>query len=255
MRHPRWNVIIVALATAMLTVPAMSGAAADTTEICHFNADDDPGVPDWELLDVNSRSVDAHVDHGDGFPGEEVPGTEGEYVFTEECVTELAELIFAVAYTDLDPSDGPFDATQDELLAKLIDGPGEARDGVLGPGDLIVAVQYPRDFEASGFASFADPVTVVSDVEFANLYACRVNAGTEWFMFVNSGVWERYAEVGDTGVAVVDDGQGNGTYDQIFADPNTPSPSEPSEAVRMVRGPSDTDEAYMDVDVRCTLGT
>lgn len=52
---------------------AAPNAAADKTDVCHW--DDDTGT--WARLSVSGRAVPAHLDHGDGVPGGSVPGPEG----------------------------------------------------------------------------------------------------------------------------------------------------------------------------------
>jgi hypothetical protein len=59
--------------------------------------------------------------------------------------------IFAIAYTNLDGTPG-YDAGQDVLIAKLIDGNG---NGTLEAGDLVVMGQYPTTFTPTGAADFS----------------------------------------------------------------------------------------------------
>ena len=167
--------------TGVILLPAVaSGTPEPNVEICHFNADNDPNAPEWELLVVNNNSVaEKHVAHGDGFPGGEVPGTDGEFVFGEDCVPNAAATIFAVAYTDVVDDGEPYDIMTDVLVAKFVDGPAPANDGVPGPGDVIVTHRYPMDENASGFGVFSNTEHVLTDndgvnVSLSSSIRCRV---------------------------------------------------------------------------------
>jgi endonuclease/exonuclease/phosphatase family metal-dependent hydrolase len=83
---------VIGVLLGLLVAPAVAGAApADKVEICHFNADNDPGAPDWKLLEVkNNKAVEKHEAHGDGFPGGPVPGDDG-FIFGADC--ELIPLV------------------------------------------------------------------------------------------------------------------------------------------------------------------
>ena len=52
---------------------------APKVDICHI---DDAGA--WELINVNGNAQQAHVGHGDGLPGGDVPGQAG-YAFDDSC--------------------------------------------------------------------------------------------------------------------------------------------------------------------------
>lgn len=80
-------VVTVALViVAVGSAPSTASAAPQKTMICHFNADNDPGVPDWELLSTGGgRSLERHFAHGDGLPGGNVPNTDGQAVFDARC--------------------------------------------------------------------------------------------------------------------------------------------------------------------------
>ena len=56
----------------------MSLAQASKVDICHL---DDDGR--FKLTNVSANALSAHLDHGDGLPGESVPG--GGFVFDETC--------------------------------------------------------------------------------------------------------------------------------------------------------------------------
>ena len=95
--------------------------------VCHYDPAGllDPSVPLWKLLLVNPKSVDSLLARGDGLPNSAVPGTDGAYVFDEYCVPQPVtptETIFAVAYTDMDTTDGDYNPDADALIAKLVDG-------------------------------------------------------------------------------------------------------------------------------------
>lgn len=153
MRSSGLLVLSVAMSVGMFLFPsAAGGAAPEFVEVCHFDADGDTENPAWRLIEVPDKAVARHEAHGDYFPGDEVPGRE-DYFFSAACVPQPE--YYALAYVDADTSDGgEYNAGVDVLISKLVDGPGAAGDGVLGPGDIIFNDRYPRDLEASNFGEF-----------------------------------------------------------------------------------------------------
>lgn len=255
MRRPRWSTPAVALLAGVFLLPAMAVAAPETTEICHFNADDDPGVPDWELLEVNARSVGSHLSHGDGFPGGEVPGTEGSFVFDSNCVPQevQTEMIFAVAYVDSDPNDGGY-TDGDILIAKLVDGPGAANDGLAGPGDVVVTGAYPDSFAATTTIAFRDTSHTVDSVLDANPLTCVV-ANTEGHQigWGSSTAAEGYSEIDFDQLAIAAF-QDAFVQDQIVQDVlfvTLQAPSDPPTAVGLLSASDPSDQAFIDVEVNC----
>lgn len=227
-------------------------------EICHFNADDDPDTPEWQLLEVDSRAVDKHEAHGDGFPGGEVPGTNGQFVFDENCVPQAAELIFAVAYADKNTTDGGYNPAVDVLIAMLIDGPGAARDGILGVGDLVITDKYPKDFDAIKFGSFQVTLHTVTDVFFQTSNFCGVQSEIGMFSWNHFDSQEVYAEgitSSDpeeiTPVTLINDLFEEippGLSDNVNTDPG--SPSRPSDELNL-DGFDFTDQPFIDVELNC----
>lgn len=77
-------VVVLGVAAGLmfvLSAPAVV-AAPNKVDICHLN---DAG--EWQTNEVsaNGNAVAAHLAHGDGLPGDEVPGMEG-YMFDDACV-------------------------------------------------------------------------------------------------------------------------------------------------------------------------
>jgi hypothetical protein len=70
------------LVTSVTPVVAgqVSAQGQDLVSICHL--DDDTGT--WKLITVAEPAVAAHDRHGDGRPGGDVPGMDGD-VFNDEC--------------------------------------------------------------------------------------------------------------------------------------------------------------------------
>lgn len=217
-------------------------------EICHFNADDDPDAPKWQLLEVGGKAVDAHEAHGDGFPGGEVPGTNGQFVFDENCVPQVSELVFAVAYTDMNTTDGGYNPDVDVLIAKLIDGPGAARDGILGTGDVVITDKYPKDFDASKFGSFQVTQHAVTSVKAQSSEICWVQGDLGDFIWQHVDLFlEGYSE-GDP-FSLVTDGFETAASDTIRL--NAGSPSQPIDTID-IDGVVFTDQPFIDVELSCS---
>lgn len=250
--RPRWSVALVTILAGVLLIPVVAaGGPPEKVEICHFNADDDPDAPEWELLEVASPSVTAHESHGDGFPGGEVPGTDGQFVFDENCVPQAVELVFAVAYTDTDTSDGGYNPNVDVLIAKLVDGPDAAADGAVGAGDLVITDQYPKNFDADEFGSFGvNEHTVASLVD---VFGCHILSDNgdrhSWVDTVgaNEGYGEFTVPSGLGTLTAISDGFGL-FPDQIIV--GSQSPSSPQDAVNLGAGDT-SDQAFVDVDLNC----
>ena len=68
--------------------------------------------------------------------------------------------VFAVAYTDIDPNDGPgFKDGTDVLIARLMDA---NHDGVVSVGDQVILGRYPTNWNATGFGTFLASELVVT---------------------------------------------------------------------------------------------
>jgi hypothetical protein len=68
--------------------------------ICHRE-----GNGDYHSIEVSVAALDAHLAHGDGVPGEPVPGMEGK-VFGENCTIEDAGPTVTPGYSDLTEAAG-----------------------------------------------------------------------------------------------------------------------------------------------------
>jgi hypothetical protein len=69
--------VAVLLASAVFATPA--AAAGTKVEVCHLG--DDGG---FHLISISQHALDAHIRHGDGMVGDDVPGMDG-FVFGEDC--------------------------------------------------------------------------------------------------------------------------------------------------------------------------
>ena len=131
------------LVVALTGVIPASSAPPDRVEICHV---DEAG--EWRLLTVPDRGVivTAHLSHGDGLPGEQVPGTAGQS-FDDGCVPRINELLLLQWIAPF--SANPYAATGDtDLLAGslVLEPLAEfAPDGSIVPA---LATQIPS--EANG---------------------------------------------------------------------------------------------------------
>lgn len=124
----------------------IQAAVVAKVPLCHWDAT----TGQFALIMVPSggKPYQKHLAHGDGEPGGAVPGMPG-YVFDDNCVTVAAERVFGIAYTDVNPGDGPgFKAGTDVMISKLVDA---NNDGVLNVGDQVITGSYPTTFEATQF--------------------------------------------------------------------------------------------------------
>lgn len=180
--------VLTAAALGVVVAPATAGPP-EKADVCH---DGDDG---WEVINIAEPAFDAHIDHGDAFPGEPVPGMAG-LVFDEGCVPvvldsdgdgvpddldqcpgeddtldadgdgipdgcDLGEVL-AVAYTDVVDDGGPYDPAVDLLIAKVVDGPDV--NGYPTPGDLVQLGEWPDGFEADStrrtYVAPTNPMTI-----------------------------------------------------------------------------------------------
>lgn len=274
MMRSDWLTALAATLTAVFLVPISAVAAPDLIDVCHHTADDAPDEREWRHLRVNANSVERLLSHGDGQPGGEVPGTDGGFVFDDHCDPKPAgstvppetdepsesptppnssELIFAVAYSDMDPNDGGYNPDVDVLIAKLIDGPDEASDGLPGVGDLIITGQYPEDFVPSEFGAFTVGEHTVTNFGMGLDYLCRVESGDGTFVWSSGqGGFDQYQEwsSGEALTRFYDD-RSTATAEQDEISVNSTSPSEPASDVATLSGSDLSDQMFIDVEADC----
>ncbi len=222
-------------------------------DVCHV-VDDDPSVTEWRLLGVNDRAIASHLAHGDVLPGGEVPGTNGAFVFDETCVLQATERIFAVAYTDMDTADGGYNAGVDVLIAKLVDGPGTANDGLVGAGDLVVTNQYPRDFGGSTFGDFTVTEHVITGSINMNAEICSVYSNTGAFHWRVGTLAEFYREYDQLDLArrtSIEDSLHHRVANRLHA--TADSPSHPAGPLSPTVSWVSMDEAFVDVEQNCAI--
>jgi hypothetical protein len=70
--------------TEVETEPLLAAGGQDKLTVCHFKQ----ATGEWELRTVAAPALSKHLAHGDGLPGDEVPGMPG-YRFDDACVPEL----------------------------------------------------------------------------------------------------------------------------------------------------------------------
>ena len=74
---------LAAVLVGVFVFPVGAGAGIKV-DVCHIE-----GNGSYHLINISENAFAKHVDHGDGSPGDVVPGMDG-FVFGENCVTELA---------------------------------------------------------------------------------------------------------------------------------------------------------------------
>lgn len=227
------------------------GGGATKIMVCHLDRIDDPndpeydGSPGWELLEVNEKSLDRHIAHGDA-----LPGTEG---LDENCQPVAAAKVFARAYSDSDPNDQVgYNAAVDVLIAELVDASG---NGSLDVGDEVRTYQYPKSltpFTSVGFGNFTVTTHTVSNIGIASAARITVysSGSANEFIFETeafSGT-ERYQELEFAiGISYIIDARGGSGSDGVYIDPN--SPSEPEGGVNAPGGNNGNDDQFVDVEI------
>ena len=243
MRTIRLALVATVTAAAVISsVPAADGASAKV-DVCHVDE-----FGDYELIRISERAVDPLLARGDSLPGDAVPGMPG-FEFDADCVPVSVETVFAVAFSNLDGQAG-YDPTGDDvLIAKWVDGPVGAPDGLIGAGDVIVVNQLPTNFDASTFSGvglrehvLAGPSTIRSG------YLSGSTAGYELFEFSDgtdvSVPRQQYLEVDGSGTqqARIEDGpEGNLIFIQAG------SPSSPLDLANLYVVDGGVDDAFIDV--------
>lgn len=179
-------------------------------DVCHLSS-----TGDYRLINISENAFDQHVAHGDGVPGGAVPGMDG-FDFDADCVPELTEIIYAVAYTDMVDDGGPYDRHVDVLIAKVIEAND---DGQLSIGDRVyfdrfpTSTQPPFEFGQSGpFYVGPDAVRKVTGIRAGvepSGELCSVETYDESTGFPNNFEWRIYTFGGEglgEGFRTIDDG-------------------------------------------------
>lgn len=275
LRHLATVAALAAVAVGVAVTPATAGPP-DKGNVCH---DGDAG---WEVINIAEPAFEAHIEHGDAFPGEAVPGSPN-LVFDDDCVPvtvvtdtdgdgvpddvdrcpgfddtidvdgqgvpDHCETVFAVAYRDVFTSPDGYDLTQDLLIAKLIDN----GDGVVGAGDIVYAGDITTAFCCIAPIPFLDKVHVVSAVLYDTpTLVSVVTADGKRFDFAWNERFERYAEYFTLGARTtqLNDGFSFGAPDLIEI--NGGSPSEPDTVYINQQTTQAGDDAFVDVQISMT---
>jgi hypothetical protein len=233
--------IIGALGAAVLTLGSASAMARQpNVEICHIN-----GNGTYRLIAVAAPAVPAHMAHGDAQPGDPVPGHPG-HVFDGACGPQIAEAVFAVAYSDIDGREGFDPDTGDVLISKVVDGNG---NGVLDAGDEIVMGRYPKNFDATEFGDFGIHSHTVATHFLGTLgLLVRSDDGHEFFWEDSDG--EQFYELVPGTHLASDWAEFAATgYDLLRTNITGPSPSEPDATLYLERTGNTSDDAFIEVIV------
>ena len=97
------------------------------------------------VLNIDGRDGDDELSHGGNTP--ELAADNFTGLGTISVIEEPDRVVFAIAYTNVDGVPG-FNESEDELIAKLVDGPADNPDGVVGPGDELILGTAPSGFDA-----------------------------------------------------------------------------------------------------------
>ena len=97
------------------------------------------------VLNIDGRDGDDELSHGGNTP--ELAADNFTGLGTISVIEEPDRVVFAIAYTNVDGVPG-FNESEDELIAKLVDGPADNPDGVVGPRDELILGTAPSGFDA-----------------------------------------------------------------------------------------------------------
>lgn len=224
------------------------GGGGDRITICHFDDDTtnpDANGPGWELLEVNAKSAERHLAHGDALPGGYARGSD----LDADCV---ASQVWAIAYTDVFEGDGPgFKSGRDLLIAKLVDD----GDGEVGAGDRLTLGTYPLSLGAYldrgtfGQTSHVATGAFVGGVTLFVFTATPPVSSQRWFEFAVTPRGESFAE-NEPGASVIpffvfDDFASDG-IDGIMTDPGALESQPQASVSEAVNVPGD--QAHIDVE-------
>jgi hypothetical protein len=243
--------VILAVAASLAAVflmPAVASAEAVKVDVCHLNA-----IGEWQVnsLPENGRAVQAHLNHGDALPGDPVPDMAG-HTFNNACVPVADEVIFAVAFTDTDTSDGGYNPNVDSLIAKLVDGNS---DGVPNSGDKVITHQYPTNVAGTTFAAFNVTERMITGFSWNGSTSCTAFVGSDSYSWRLGSDFEQYSENRSPGGFTNFWDQITGTEanaDSLSA--HVGSPSLPSIAALDLEQDSTVwrgDQGFVDIELNC----
>ena len=213
--------------------------------VCHLDAESGT----YKAISIPERAAQAHLRHGDGIPGGNVPGSEGAFEFDDDC-GQVATIPteFAVAYTNLDGTPG-YDPTGDALLARLID---DDRDGVPSAGDKLLLDRYPLDIDGISLGTFGVTEYQVTGILSSSGFAITVNTSAGNVTFIDTAgaglptESEAFQSLGST--CFVQDGFTE-SFALDFTRWSTSCPGSPSQSVEEDFVQRSGDQPFLDVDL------
>lgn len=137
--YGRMSGVLLSMILVIGLIPTgVAFAGGQKEEVCHRT-----GNGSFELIQVSTNAVQQHIDnHGDGSPGDTVPGMDG-YSFDESCIPAQDSVLVQAWSTDAEGNR--------VLIAQLED---TNPDGIPSIGDTITANQYPLDFDGAEYRAF-----------------------------------------------------------------------------------------------------
>lgn len=244
----------------LMVAPIAAADSPGRADLCHLSSE-------WSLISVSVKSLDQHLEHGDGLPLGEVPESNGELTFDESCAVVAedpgdpgdpggpgdpgdppsAETVFAIAYSDIDGT-GAFDPAIDVLIAKFVDGPSPFDNGVPGAGDLIVTDRYPLALGVGSFGDFGVTSHTVSGAS-STATRCMASSATGSFIWDSSSSLQNYEERSSSGaISFFRDSLTSGGSDAVVAVLGSPSAPGTPVNVGVFDG---TDNSFLEVETNC----
>jgi len=126
--------------------PQTGMSPSDKMSVCHT---DDFNV--WRLLRVSESALTAHLNHGDGLPGDLVPGSNGRQLFDDDCVLVGWEILVSEVASNRIKQISPDGAAS--LFVEILSPRGIAAEP---DGSLIIVDQSGKLWRVAPDGSLAD---------------------------------------------------------------------------------------------------
>ncbi|MCH5375065.1 MAG: hypothetical protein JJ992_13905 [Planctomycetes bacterium] len=229
---------------------AVAFDAVEMVTICHLNVQ----TGSFQLLvPTTGKALDAHLAHGDLFPGDPLPGGNG--TMADDCSGPVLPVL-AIAYTDMDANDGAgYREGVDRPVSVLLDA---NLDGVVSVGDEVRVYGFPVDFGASAFGSVAVSSHTVARILIPSpdyIYVFDADeSGFYWLTSDRQLGWEAYVEEDPDGYPTLALSDGvDGTFTDKIETALNGDPSRPDRTLLLTDAAANgTDDTFIDIQI--TLG-
>ena len=181
MRRLVLGAAIVALAGVLAAPSAL--AKPQKVDVCHATPVGSTGEVAWHLIRVGAPAVEAHLAHGDGLPGEAVPGMDG-WTFDGVC-GQVAPVV------TVDPEPEPEPQPEPEPLPHGVCLDGTHHLDVLAVPDVAHGSSQFASTDGTCTGDAPSPLTVVSGAADPNAArtACSALLGERYYSVFHLQPW------------------------------------------------------------------